>query len=146
VEDYADGFLIRIHLRTQAQPVKDRGVPEWPPTFHMRPELVVRVVDDQGLEYTCASRSMGGSWAGGGHYSLFAEGEFNPRFAPALAEGAPHLRLEAVELRWVRMEHGTADTKLETTHSLGWVFEVPRLTGRLHVRHSDATPNGDGDA
>jgi hypothetical protein len=143
LEDYADGFLIRIHLRTQVQPVADRGVPEWPPKFHLRSELVVRAVDDQGLLYNCAQRSLGGSWSGGGPHSPFAEGEFSPRFAPALGEGAQHLRLEAVELRWVRLEDGTADTKLETTQSLGWVFEVPLSTGRLLARHSDAAPNAD---
>jgi hypothetical protein len=140
LEDYTDGFLVRIHLRTEAQPVADRGVAEWPPKFHLRPELVVKAVDDQGLDYDCALSSLGGSW-GGGWPSPVGEGEFNPRFAPALADGAVELRLEVVELRWVQLEHGTGDRKVEATHSLGWTFEVPLSIGRVHVHITEQTPN-----
>src|SRR6266511_5165439 len=47
LEDYADGFLIRMRFRTEAQPVLYRGIPYWPPTCTIMPELVFTAIDDK---------------------------------------------------------------------------------------------------
>jgi len=137
LEDYADGFLLRIHFRTEAQPVLDRGIPDWPPTFTIMPELVFTATDDQGGEYTPGPASLHGSWGGGGPHRPFAEGEFNPRFSPTLSQDAQLLRLEAVELRWVRRAHRSNQTQVTEVHPLRWVFEVPLYMGRMHIAREE---------
>jgi Clp amino terminal domain, pathogenicity island component len=136
LEDYADGFLVRTHLRTEAQPVRDRGFPEWPPKSHIGPRLIVTTADDRGRSYMPSAFSQHWSW-GGGYPSPFAQGDFTPRFSPALADDAETLTLRVAELQWVRQEHASGQARVELTQPLGWVFEMPLSAGRPHVARRD---------
>jgi len=139
LEDYADGFLIRMRFRTEAQPVLDRGIPDWPPTFTIMPELVFTAIDDKGGRYSPGPASLYGSWGGGGPHQPFGEGEFNPRFSPSLSLDAQLLRLEAIELRWVRREHRANQTQATAVHPLRWSFEVPLYVGRMHISGEESS-------
>jgi Clp amino terminal domain, pathogenicity island component len=143
LEDYADGFLIRTHFRTESRPLPDRGVPEWPPKSVIVPVFTVAASDDRGKIYEPSPFSLHGSF-GGGYPSPFGEGDVTPRFSPALAADARILRTDVVELRWMRQEHGTGHAEVVVTLPLGWVFEISLASGRFHVGQSEPLPANEG--